>query len=422
MIINLSSFGGGGGGYTLPVASQSTLGGVKIGSGLDIDSGGTLSVSGGTGGGIPVYDYYVLNDDSTARTELIDIVSGGTQAAAISKDGTLYYYKGYDDDYGRYAFINPKATHFNEGGGGGVNFMFYSAVLLNSDDAMTEDYGTHCNLQEYCYTTSEYAKHDIQKNGMLYSKANIYDILAGSTPVIGETYNAIYFTVPGMLWWDNSMSVTVPGVNEGQPFGISWWSGEAWNVDGVIYDNQTTTVSGLTVDFSHVIDGDIGYISVSCPLGMTVTDIPNGGEGGGTSISSPVKASANLEIYRSGEWNSISPLPNLIYSGVSDGELASILTKVRTNLYNGAYAGTERFFLLYNGLSQTVLSFGYSAVSGVSETLILKAIDYTAVIVRDIPNGTYSLSIVSNANIWIGTQQEYDLLPSYDNNTLYVIR
>lgn len=41
--------GGGGGQYVLPVASQSTLGGVKIGSGITIDSGGTISAQGGGG-------------------------------------------------------------------------------------------------------------------------------------------------------------------------------------------------------------------------------------------------------------------------------------------------------------------------------------------------------------------------------------
>ena len=54
MIINFDRLGQGGGGsgsgYTLPVATQSTLGGVKIGSGITIDSGGTISVEGGQGG------------------------------------------------------------------------------------------------------------------------------------------------------------------------------------------------------------------------------------------------------------------------------------------------------------------------------------------------------------------------------------
>ena len=48
MIIDFyNNNGGGGGSYTLPVASQNTLGGIKVGSGLTINSGGTLSTSGG---------------------------------------------------------------------------------------------------------------------------------------------------------------------------------------------------------------------------------------------------------------------------------------------------------------------------------------------------------------------------------------
>lgn len=41
---------GGGSGYTLPVASASTLGGVKIGDGVNVSSDGTISVEGGGGG------------------------------------------------------------------------------------------------------------------------------------------------------------------------------------------------------------------------------------------------------------------------------------------------------------------------------------------------------------------------------------
>ena len=48
MIVNKYSKGGGSGsGYTLPIASASILGGVKIGEGVDIDSAGTISVQAG---------------------------------------------------------------------------------------------------------------------------------------------------------------------------------------------------------------------------------------------------------------------------------------------------------------------------------------------------------------------------------------
>ena len=54
MIINFSNIGsgtGGGGSYTLPVASASVLGGVKIGQGISIDQDGVISAQGGGSGG-----------------------------------------------------------------------------------------------------------------------------------------------------------------------------------------------------------------------------------------------------------------------------------------------------------------------------------------------------------------------------------
>lgn len=57
-----------GGNYTLPTASGSTLGGIKIGTGLSIDGNGVVSVIGGTGGGITLSDvatYLSLNGYAT---------------------------------------------------------------------------------------------------------------------------------------------------------------------------------------------------------------------------------------------------------------------------------------------------------------------------------------------------------------------
>ena len=44
--LNSGGGGGGGGSYTLPIASDTVLGGVKIGNGLSIESDGTLNVNG----------------------------------------------------------------------------------------------------------------------------------------------------------------------------------------------------------------------------------------------------------------------------------------------------------------------------------------------------------------------------------------
>jgi len=49
-VVNFKKAAGGGGGYVLPVASASTLGGVKVGNNLSIDASGVLSATGGGGG------------------------------------------------------------------------------------------------------------------------------------------------------------------------------------------------------------------------------------------------------------------------------------------------------------------------------------------------------------------------------------
>lgn len=68
----------GGGGYELPVASASTLGGVKVGEGLSIDAGGVLSASGG-GGGETIKtltaDDYNWNSSTQSATEPYNAVA-----------------------------------------------------------------------------------------------------------------------------------------------------------------------------------------------------------------------------------------------------------------------------------------------------------------------------------------------------------
>ena len=76
MIINFSNIGsgtGGGGSYTLPVASANELGGVKIGQGISIDQDGVISAQGG--GGYNVVDSLPSVDSAT--------------------EGALYYVKAY---------------------------------------------------------------------------------------------------------------------------------------------------------------------------------------------------------------------------------------------------------------------------------------------------------------------------------------
>lgn len=144
MIISFKNINGGGGGYVLPTATPKRLGGVKIGQGINVDSAGTISVS-----GIDVANYAmalkntfeeennlkVINDngflymveqerenedgiyvktkqnigavdiniDLSGQTapegETIDIVSFGDVTIALDEFGELFYFNGEENIY-----------------------------------------------------------------------------------------------------------------------------------------------------------------------------------------------------------------------------------------------------------------------------------------------------------------------------------
>lgn len=79
-----SGGGGGGGGsgtsYTLPIASPSVLGGVKIGSGLAIDGTGVLSATGGSGTAATIA---VGTTTTGAAGTLASVTNSGTSSAAV---------------------------------------------------------------------------------------------------------------------------------------------------------------------------------------------------------------------------------------------------------------------------------------------------------------------------------------------------
>ena len=72
--------GGGGGGYTLPAATTTRLGGVKVGSGLSVAPDGTLSYAGGGGTSGITEDYansrYIRRDGTNEADEKIIFVKG----------------------------------------------------------------------------------------------------------------------------------------------------------------------------------------------------------------------------------------------------------------------------------------------------------------------------------------------------------
>ena len=87
---------GGGGGYTLPTATASRLGGVKIGSGVSVEDDGTISVSGG-GGGSSLHLYDVTTNQLAAQKAFVLTTYNGVidsvdslKTAILSGIGFIY--------------------------------------------------------------------------------------------------------------------------------------------------------------------------------------------------------------------------------------------------------------------------------------------------------------------------------------------
>ena len=70
---------GGGGSYTLPIASATVLGGVKVGSGLSIDGSGVLTTTGGGGGGVQSVSVQSLSSSSATVSRIAKITVDGTE-------------------------------------------------------------------------------------------------------------------------------------------------------------------------------------------------------------------------------------------------------------------------------------------------------------------------------------------------------
>ena len=71
----IAGSGGGGSSYVLPAATSTTLGGIKVGSGLSVTSDGTLSASGGSGTGDS--NWWTVTDDYYTPDQLSTGLSNG---------------------------------------------------------------------------------------------------------------------------------------------------------------------------------------------------------------------------------------------------------------------------------------------------------------------------------------------------------
>lgn len=75
----------GGGIAEIPPATSSTIGGIKVGSGLNVTSDGTLSTDGGGPVG-PIYAVNVIYDNTTSGTDVTNVQASLDEIYALIGD------------------------------------------------------------------------------------------------------------------------------------------------------------------------------------------------------------------------------------------------------------------------------------------------------------------------------------------------
>lgn len=146
----IENAGGGGEPYELPPATANNLGGVKIGEGINVTSDGTISVTGGGGGGSTLYRHDIIFKGTTDGA-VITIINDSNTAFT---DETLKTY-----------FINKNLTDNNK-------FVMSSGIKVKTND-------TSDNITGLFYTSG-------------YNEFRVMTVTSGTWPL---AYNSIVDSV-----------------------------------------------------------------------------------------------------------------------------------------------------------------------------------------------------------------------------------
>jgi len=176
MIVNKYKNGGGsgsGGTYVLPPATENTLGGIKVGDGLNIDSAGTLSASGGS---VPDMNILRSVDDLPESANTGDVVAHAEEITYTCTDWQ-------ENEEIPYEY----STHLDF-----VDWGIEDVIELHPFTTLTfpeDDYGNNVRLEFY-YTPTDGYRLDVWKDGGGSFGWDLNDYADGEGT--GDTINTIY--------------------------------------------------------------------------------------------------------------------------------------------------------------------------------------------------------------------------------------
>lgn len=247
MIISFKNLNGGGGGYVLPIASNTVLGGVKIGQNLSIDSGGTLSA-----------DAQAVSVATTATTGVVQVGSGLsiTSGGVLSTDIDL-------SDYAKEAELS--------------GYVQTSAMSGYVETSALTDYATNESLSAYQTTQgmSGYVQTDAMSGYVQTS--GITNIWKGSQAdydlIQTKSESTLYIIVPS----EGTISVDASEMSNNEVDVIGSFSSSTYNgiyacyIDNAMYDDAQ--INGDDPDDLDWVINQGGVLSTVD--GNTFSDMPS---------------------------------------------------------------------------------------------------------------------------------------------------
>lgn len=272
--------------YTLPTASTSTLGGIKVGNNLTIDANGVLSAIGGSGGGSYTAGDGIdieptLLSKGFSYTDFINSVSGNGRGTLTKNNDNSFTMTATDDDF----FTNP--FNLDQGISGvyifspvegektyrltwdssdrtvsGRVFVFENgrSQPLHYVDQSTDEY---LEFTTASGTTSLSFRFGVENTGdtLTYSNIELYEVVSESSIISAKLGNGLDFDSNDAIEVQPATTTTLGGVKVGA--GLSMNANDELGVDSPYVTsvaNQGSTPGVITVAKSDGISSDVDVL------------------------------------------------------------------------------------------------------------------------------------------------------------------
>lgn len=399
--------GGGGSGYTLPIASSSVLGGVKVGSGLTINpQSGVLSAEGGQGGGIEVVSQLPASGTDGQMVMLVETLPSikiegregdfnpvSCTATGITQKTFLFSWEYYGDTWKVY--VNTD----------------HSVEIYNDQNSQTTTYSAGTSGAVYNFTEDRYITTNVTSNGFVMTpNENVGRYLFVDDSEGGERQILfVYGTSP-------KPAIEYIKSRDGHFLDINWI-----DVQRVLADGDTM----FDVMYFGNISYSAGTIYSKTDSGLNITPSSTVEERNDVYIQldgdtlkfcmDRIKTISAFTLGNKSEmsgWTRVGITQEDYADGVANNDNYGKV-KVK-NRVDGLYIGTDGY--LKSDVSVATATTGTTGVVKPSSGL---NIDSQGTLTTQVQTENVGNHIVK---IWLGTQAEFDQIATPDQYTVYIIK